>query len=43
MSYARANKLSESSKIPSYEAYITNPQEEPDSRKWVTEVYMMIK
>ncbi|WP_075591586.1 SRPBCC family protein [Labilibacter marinus] len=42
MTYSRTYKLNESKKIPPYELYLTNPMEETDSRKWVTEVYLPI-
>jgi len=43
MSYMRTHKLKENKDIPPYEVYLNSPMEEPDSRKWVTEVYMPIK
>ena len=43
MTYSRIHKLSENKAIPSYEFYLTDPAVEPDSRKWVTEVYIPVK
>lgn len=43
MSYMRTYKLSENKDIASYEVYITGPNQEPDERKWITEVYMPVK
>jgi predicted transcriptional regulator YdeE len=43
MSYSRAHKLRENKGIAPYEVYLTNPMDEPDARKWVSEVYIPIK
>ena len=43
MSYIRTHKLKENKSVPSYEVYLNSPKEEPDSRKWITEVYMPLK
>jgi len=43
MSYMQANKLKDNSTVAPFEVYITDPQNEKDERKWVTEVYMPIK
>ncbi len=42
MSYMRTHKLKEKKGIPSYELYLTNPMEELDEKKWVTELYFPI-
>ncbi|GAF05141.1 SRPBCC family protein [Saccharicrinis fermentans] len=43
MTYTRTHKIKENKDIPPYEIYLNKPQDEPDPRKWVTEVYMPIK
>ena len=43
MSYIRTHKLKENKDVPPYEVYLNSPKEEPDSRKWITEVYMPLK
>ncbi|MGQ1787883.1 MULTISPECIES: SRPBCC family protein [unclassified Saccharicrinis] len=43
MTYTRTHKIKENKDIPPYEMYLNSPMEEPDSRKWVTEVYMPVK
>ena len=43
MTYTRTHKIKENKTVPSYEVYLTNPQTEPDPRKWITEVYIPVK
>lgn len=42
-SYARSHKLSQSKKVALYELYLNNPQEEPNTDNWITEIYFPIK
>lgn len=43
MSYTRTHKLKENKDIAPYELYLNSPMEEPDSRNWVTELYMPVE
>jgi effector-binding domain-containing protein len=43
MSYNRLHKLRENKGVAPYEVYLTNPMDEPDERKWVSEVYVPVK
>ncbi|SMO66098.1 effector-binding domain-containing protein [Saccharicrinis carchari] len=43
MSYTRTHKIKENKSIAPYELYLNSPVEEPDARKWVTELYMPVE
>ena len=42
-SYLRYKKLKQNKSIDPLEVYVTDPQEEPDPAKWITEIYLPIK
>ena len=42
ITYMRIHKLKENKSVPSYEFYLTDPAIEPDTRKWVTEIYVPV-
>lgn len=43
MSYMQGQKIMQSQDYAGYELYITNPMDEPDSRKWISEIYIPVK